>query len=55
VTGDLSGVTGDLSGVMGDLSGVTGDLSGVTGDLDTCGITDEMRVAGVDVATLIEE
>ena len=53
VEGAPGGVWGDLSGVRGDLSGVRGDLSAVWGDLDLCGLTDEMRAAGVDVSTLI--
>ena len=33
---------------------VWGDLSGVTGNLDECEITDEERVAGIDISNLLE-
>ena len=53
LTGIYHRVEGAPGGVWGDLSGVRGDLSAVWGDLDLCGLTDEMRAAGVDVSTLI--
>ena len=46
-------LTGIYHRVEGAPGGVWGDLSGVRGDLDLCGLTDEMRAAGVDVSTLI--
>ena len=51
--GDASGLWGDVSDLWGNVSGLWGDVSGLRGDVDTCGLTDEDRARGVDVAELI--
>ncbi len=54
LTGNLSGLWGHCAGLRGNCTGLTGDCSGLTGDLDECEITDEDRVRGIDVRTLVE-
>jgi hypothetical protein len=53
--GDVSGLRGDVTGLTGNVSGLTGDVSGLRGDVDKCGLSDEERAHGVDVADLIAQ
>jgi hypothetical protein len=51
--GNVSGLWGDVSDLWGNVSGLRGDVSDLWGDVDACGLTDEDRARGVDVAELI--
>ena len=53
LSGDCSGLSGDCSDLRGDCSHLSGDCSGLSGDLDACGLANEDRAAGVDIASLI--
>lgn len=44
-------ISSTLVGMHSDLHG---DLSGLSGDLDECEISEEDRIAGVDVSLLVE-
>ena len=50
----------DLRGVIhpdlrGNVTGLWGEISGLRGVIDECEITDEERIEGVDISSLIEE
>ena len=58
IYGDISGHVGkgfygDVSHLSGCCTGVYGQATGKFGDLDSCGITDEDRAAGVDIEDLV--
>ena len=51
--GNASGLRGDVSGLRGNVSGLRGDVSGLWGDFDDCDITDDERLAGMNVDDLV--
>ena len=53
VIGTHLNLRGDVSGLSGDVSGLRGNVSGLSGDFDDCDITDDDRLAGINVDDLV--
>ena len=53
VIGTHLNLRGDVSGLRGDVSDLRGDVSGLRGDFDDCDITDDERLAGMNVDDLV--
>jgi hypothetical protein len=51
--GNVSGLWGDVSDLRGNASNLIGDVSGLRGDFDDCDITDDERLAGMNVDDLV--
>ena len=51
--GNASGLWGNVSGLRGDVSDLRGNVSGLRGDFDDCDITDDERLAGMNVDDLV--
>jgi len=51
--GDMSGVKGDVTDLSGNATGLRGDVTDIRGDVDKCGLTENDRMNGVDISTLI--
>lgn len=55
VEGVHSGIRGDVSGISGNVTGIRGNVTGISGYVDECEITDDERVAGVNINRLVEK
>ena len=52
--GNCSDLAGDCTNVEGDCTEVRGNCSGIKGSLNDCGITNEERAMGIDIADLVK-
>jgi len=48
-------LVGDCSNLQGDCSDLQGNCTKISGDLDICEISDEDRMSGIEISTLLEE
>jgi len=51
---EVSGLRGNVTGLRGHVTGLRGCVSGLWGNIDDCGLTDEDRERGVDIANLVQ-
>jgi len=51
--GDCSGLRGDCSELSGNCSGLWGDCSGLWGDCSECNLTEQEKLDGVNIQSLV--